>query len=177
MKWLKKNKEKDKKSTEAEENWVQTSTDDLFSTKELNEVIKTIEQDRSSEEIVLAKINFETVNKEYYDTVKYLEAELTKKDKLLKTLISKTRVLMDRKNKKLNELIEHVKKLHMIIAYYNKDSKNIDKLHVPQEVYVSTPKIIEEEVQEKEEYIKSKEIWLDDKGEEIIEESDEVEEK
>ena len=39
--------------------WVQTSTDDFFSLKELNEILESVEKEKQSGEVVLARIDFQ----------------------------------------------------------------------------------------------------------------------
>ena len=49
---------------ESGKKWIQTSTEDIFSVNELNDIIKSIENDKNSGDIVLAHIDFKKVNKE-----------------------------------------------------------------------------------------------------------------
>ena len=79
--------------------WVQSSADDIFSSDEIGKIIRSIEKEKSTGEIVLASIDFKKVNKEYYEAVENLNRELKKKDMLLKKLASETKILIDRKNK------------------------------------------------------------------------------
>jgi hypothetical protein len=93
--------------------WVQTSPDDLFAIRELSDVLEAIEKDKDSGDIVLARIDFQKVNKEYYDAVIELQEKLRRKEALLQKLTTETRRVLDRKNKKLNELIAYIRKLHL----------------------------------------------------------------
>ncbi len=109
--------------------WVQTSTDDLFSIKELNEMITSIEKERAKDEVIFARIDFQKVDKEFYDTALELQERLKKQGKLLQHYAAETKKVIDRKNQKLKELIEYIKKLHQFIAYINanpEDAENLD---------------------------------------------------
>jgi uncharacterized coiled-coil protein SlyX len=108
--------------------WVQTSTEDLFSLKELNEILETIDSDRNSEEIVLARIDFQKVNKEYYDRVVSLEARVKKQQELLEKVITRSKTIIDKKNHKLRELIEYIKKLHLLLAYINNNQDKLEEI-------------------------------------------------
>ena len=77
--------------------WIQTSAEDLLSMKELSDVIKNIESDRTDNEVILAHIDFKRVDREYYEAIKLLEEQLKKKDELLKNLILKSKTIIDRK--------------------------------------------------------------------------------
>ncbi len=153
--------------------WVQTSADDLLSSKELISILSALENEKGPEDIVLAKIDFQKVNKEYYDAVVDLKAELKKQNDSLKKLLSDAKLTIDKKNKKLKELISYIKKLHVFIAYDNKISaEDIEKiLHTPSEISVAQKvqvKEIEEVVEEViVEYSEVEEILLDDDGKEI----------
>ncbi len=150
--------------------WIQTSTEDLFSIKELNEILETIERDKESGEIVLARIDFKTVNREYYQTVQELQAKLKKRNDLLKKLILESKTVIDRKNKKLKELIDYIKKLHLLLAYYKLRPEDFDKLKFTPEIYTHAEKAVEPVVEEIEtrviEYTGVEEILLDEAGEE-----------
>lgn len=108
--------------------WLQTSTKDLLSSKELNDIIKEIEKEKEEGEIVIARIDFKKVNKEYYERVVELEDKLKKRTDLLKRIIKESRETIDRKNKKLKELIEYIKKLHLILAYYKLSPEDFNKI-------------------------------------------------
>ena len=108
--------------------WLQTSTKDLLSSKELNDIIKEIEKEKEEGEIVIARIDFKKVNKEYYERVVELEDTLKKRTDLLKRIIKESRETIDRKNKKLKELIEYIKKLHLILAYYKLSPEDFNKI-------------------------------------------------
>ncbi|MBN1532696.1 MAG: hypothetical protein JXA20_08545 [Spirochaetes bacterium] len=129
--------------------WKQTSTEDLFSMKELNTILETIEKERVTDEIILARIDFQRVNKEYYDAAVTLQKKLKKQGELLKQVIIDSRNKIERKNKKLKELIEYIKKLHLFIAYLNKNQDAIDTMRIPPEqLAVPTIRIEEEAVPE-----------------------------
>ena len=68
--------------------WIQTSTDDLFSTKELNEIITTIEKEREKDEVIIARIDFQKVDREFYDAAIELQKRLKKQTDLLKKYVS-----------------------------------------------------------------------------------------
>jgi len=110
--------------------WVQTSTDDLFSMKEFNEILESIEKDKDKGEIVLARIDFQKVNKEYYETALALKSKLDKQTQVLRKVITESTRIIDRKNKKLNELIEYIKKLHYFIANLQGGVKDLDKVSI-----------------------------------------------
>jgi len=110
--------------------WVQTSTDDLFSIKELNEMITSIEKERAKDEVVFARIDFQKVDKEFYDTALELQERLKKQGKLLQNYVAETKKVIDRKNLKLKELIEYIKKLHQFIAYINTNPEDADNLNL-----------------------------------------------
>lgn len=114
--------------------WIQTSTEDLFSIQELNDILESVEKKEDGEEIVLARINFQKVNKEYYDTAIALQKKLTEKNELLKKVVKGSRETIERKNKKLKELIEYIKKLHILIAHLNADESEIQKLEIPSDL-------------------------------------------
>ena len=108
--------------------WVQTSTDDLFSIKELNDMISSIEKERLKDEVVFARIDFQKVDKEFYDAALELEKKLQKQSKLLQKYVAETTVIINRKNSKLLELIEYIKQLHQFIALMNSDPEEAEKL-------------------------------------------------
>ncbi|TAL30162.1 MAG: hypothetical protein EPN93_20275 [Spirochaetes bacterium] len=153
--------------------WIQTSTEDLFSVKELNQILESVEKDRQEGEIVLARIDFQRVNKEYYDTVQNLQNKLTKRTELLKKLIIESKTTIDRKNKKLKELIEYIKKLHVLLAYYKLSPEHIDKFRFTPELYRPGEGAAPAEAGERPEeiptlaYSEVEELLLDDEGEEI----------
>jgi hypothetical protein len=108
--------------------WVQTSADDLFSIKELNEIITSIEKERAKDEIVFARIDFQKVDKEFYDTAILLQQRLQKQGKLLQKYAADTKRVIDRKNRKLKELIEYIKHLHSFIAHMNANPEDIENM-------------------------------------------------
>jgi uncharacterized coiled-coil protein SlyX len=111
--------------------WVQTSTDDLFSIKELNEIITSIEKEREKDEVVFARIDFQKVDKQFYDTALELQNRLQKQGKLLQNYVAETKRVIDRKNLKLKELIEYIKQLHQIIAHMNANPEDAEMLNIP----------------------------------------------
>ena len=111
--------------------WVQTSTDDLFSIKELNEILESIENEGKSDEIILARIDFQKVNKEYYEKASELQKKLRLQGDLMKKFIAEAREKIDRKNRKLNELIEYIKKLHLLLAHISVNEEDLKKLKLP----------------------------------------------
>jgi hypothetical protein len=111
--------------------WIQTSADDLFSMKELNDILESIDKEKEKDEVVLARIDFQKVNREYYDAALALQTKLTKQTELLKKLAEESKKTIERKNYKLKELIEYIKKLHMFIAYINANQDRLDEIEVP----------------------------------------------
>lgn len=111
--------------------WVQTSTDDLFSIKELNEIITSIEKERAKDEVVFARIDFQKVDKEFYDTAVELQQRLQKQGTLLQKYAADTKRVIDRKNLKLKELIEYIKQLHQFIAHMNANPEDAENLNIP----------------------------------------------
>lgn len=153
--------------------WIQTSTEDLFSIKELNDIIDAIEKkDDGAEEIVLARIDFRTVNKDYYEKVQDLQEKLNKRTEILKRLAVESKQLISSKNRKLKELIVYIKKLHLLLAYYNLKPEEIEKMALPAHIVESAvPKppsakktvlVEEEEI----EYTPVEEILIDESGNE-----------
>lgn len=100
--------------------WIQTSADDLLSSKELLSVLNSLEKQKSADDIVLARIDFQKVNKEYYEAVIDLQSRLEKQNVILKKLLVDAKQVIDKKNNKLRELIEYIKKLYLFIANNNK---------------------------------------------------------
>jgi len=111
--------------------WVQTSTDDLFSIKELNEILESIENEGKSDEIILARIDFQKVNKEYYERASELQKKLRQQSDLLKRFTTEAREKIERKNRKLNELIEYIKKLHLLLAHISVNEEDLKNLKIP----------------------------------------------
>jgi hypothetical protein len=147
--------------------WIQTSTADLFSIRELNEILESVEKEKDQGEIVLASINFKKVNREYYDTVNELKGKLDRRTVLLKKLIIESRDTTERKNRKLKELIEYIKKLHTLLAYYKLSPEAAEKLHFAPEPAPRHPADIDEEEMKIIEYSPVEEVLLDDEGNEI----------
>jgi cellulose biosynthesis protein BcsQ len=108
--------------------WIQTSTDDLFSTKELNDIINTIEKEREKDEVIIARIDFQKVDREFYDAATELQKRLKNQTELLKKYVSQSTGIIERKNKKLRELIDYIKKMHLILSYLNANPDEIDKI-------------------------------------------------
>lgn len=111
--------------------WIQTSTDDLFSIKELSEIITSIEKERAKDEVVFARIDFQKVDKEFYDTALELQQRLQKQGKLLQNYVAETKRVIDRKNLKLKELIDYIKNLHKFIEHMNANPEDAGKLVIP----------------------------------------------
>ncbi len=110
--------------------WVRTSTEDLFSIKELNDILESIENEGKSDEIILARIDFQKVNKEYYEKASELEKKLRQQSELMKNFISEAKEKIDRKNKKLYELIEYIKKLHLLLAHLSGNEEELKNLKI-----------------------------------------------
>jgi len=150
--------------------WVQTSTDDLFSMQELNDILESIDSEKESGEIVLARIDFQKVNKEYYDSVVTLQSKLHKQTELLKKIITESREKIDRKNRKLRELIDYIKKMHMYIAYIHSNQERLETLEIPPElmpvIAPAAAKAAEPEPAEESIFESVEEIFVDDDGEE-----------
>jgi hypothetical protein len=149
--------------------WIQTSTDDLFSIKEISDLPETVEKEREEGEIVLARIDFQKVNREYYEKTRDLHTKLKQRDVLIKKVIAESKEAIDRKNVKLKELIEYIKNLHLLITYYRLDPSIMKEIEVIMPVEVAKPveAVFEEEVPvEKIEYTAVEEILLNDEGEE-----------
>jgi hypothetical protein len=104
--------------------WVQTSTEDLFSIKEIQDVFEEAEKDREDGEILLARIDFQRVNRDYYDRVMELQEKLKKRTDLLKRVVVESKQILDKKNDKLKELILYIKKLHIVLARYQKNPED-----------------------------------------------------
>jgi hypothetical protein len=141
--------------------WIQTSAEDIFSLSELNTVIESIEKEKDPGEIVLARIDFRTVNKEYHEAIVDLQMRLKKREAALNKLITESKQIIERKNKKLIELIDHIKKLQFIIDFNKLDTSSVA-------FYKETAPIhIIEEVAEESLFESVEEIQLSDQGEEI----------
>ncbi|HPJ34959.1 MAG TPA: hypothetical protein PK358_09010 [Spirochaetota bacterium] len=110
--------------------WVQTSTDDLFSMRELNDIIRNIEQEREKDEVVLARIDFQKVDREFYEAAIELQKRLQKQTLLMKQYISESKKSIEKKNRKLRELIEYIRKLHQLLSYLNANPDNIDTISI-----------------------------------------------
>ncbi len=128
--------------------WVQTSTDDLFSMRELNDIIHTIETEREKDEVVLARIDFQKVDREFYEAAVELQKRLKNQTGLLKKYVSESNTIIERKNKKLKELIEYIKKLHSLLSYISANPEELEK-GIPLQIGRDQP--VEEFVSEYEE--------------------------
>ncbi len=115
--------------------WIQTSTDDLFSTKELNEIISTIEKEREKDEVIIARFDFQKVDREFYDTATELQKRLKTQTELLKKYVSQSSEIINRKNKKLRELIDYIKKIHLFLSYLNANPDEIDNIKLDPSVF------------------------------------------
>lgn len=151
--------------------WIQTSTDDLFSVKELNDIIESVENEKVPGEIVLARIDFKKVNKEYYDKVQELQQKLKKRTELLNKLVAESRRTVDKKNQKLKELIAYIKKLHVLLAYYKQSPEEFKKIEIPSLIYKvvaqEAPVIDEKPGAKPMVYTEVEEVLLDDEGNEM----------
>jgi len=151
--------------------WIQTSTDDLFSVKELNDIIESVENEKVPGEIVLARIDFKKVNKEYYDKVQELQQKLKKRTELLNKLVEESRKTVDKKNQKLKELIAYIKKLHVLLAYYKQSPEEFQKIEIPSLIYKvvsrEAPVIDEKPGAKPMVYTEVEEVLLDDEGNEM----------
>lgn len=149
--------------------WIQTSTDDLFSVDEISSIIESIEDEKDSSEIVLARIDFQKVNKEYYEKVNDLQQKLKKRNDLLKKLLLDAKDNIDKKNIKLKELIDYIRKLHTLLAYSKLEPGKIevgdimpDKLFEPEKPEVQEDVVVRKKI----DFTEVEEIMLDDQGEE-----------
>ena len=115
---------------DAGKKWVQTSTDDLFSMRELNDIIRNIEKERVKDEVVLARIDFQKVDREFYEAAVDLQNRLQKQSLLMKQYISESKKTIEKKNSKLKELIEYIKKMHQLLSYLNANPDNIDTISI-----------------------------------------------
>ena len=111
--------------------WIQTSTEDLLSMRELNEIIESLDRDKSKDDLVLARINFQNVNREYYHAAVALQEKLSRQGELLKKIATESKKTIEKKNRKLKELIEYIKKLHLFLAYINTNADDLDKIKIP----------------------------------------------
>ncbi|MCP4136575.1 MAG: hypothetical protein GY754_36735 [bacterium] len=140
--------------------WVQTSTDDLFSMKELNEILESIDKDEDKGDIVLARIDFQKVNKEYYDTAIKLQKKLNKQTELLRKVVTQSKETIERKNKKLKELIDHIRKLHTLLAQLSSGNEG-GEIKLPPISFEAAP-AQEEEIKVGYEDVTEVELIIDD---------------
>jgi hypothetical protein len=122
---------------DAGKKWVQTSTDDLFTLGGLNDVLEAIEKEKQSGEIVFARIDFQKVNREYYDAAVELQKKLIRQNELLKKLTSDSKTIIERKNKKLKELIDYIKKIHTFLEYLSLKDETIENIELPKEFFAA----------------------------------------
>ncbi len=141
--------------------WKQTSTDDLFSMKELNSILDRIDRERDTDEIILARIDFQKVNREYYEAAISLQKKLKKQTDLLRQVIVDSKNKIERKNKKLKELIEYIRKLHLFIAYINKNQDVLDTLNIPAERLIVPSAAVEAEAEAEYEDVEETELTFD----------------
>ena len=144
------------------EKWVQTSPDDLFSIKELNEVFEAVERERSSNEIVLARIDFKTVNKEYYETMNDLKKRLDRKEELLKRLITESKRVIKRKNDMMLDMIAYIRQLQILVAQKSVTPEMLRGINLSAVFAPPAEEIREEETL----YERVHEVALSDDGEE-----------
>jgi hypothetical protein len=123
---------------DAGKKWIQTSTDDLFSLGELNDIFEKIEKEKDTGEVVLARIDFQKVNREYYDAALNLQKKLLTQQDLLKKIAHSSKAAIDKKNAKLKELIEYIKKLHTFITYIS-TQKNLENIEMPTNLIFQAP--------------------------------------
>ena len=119
--------------------------------RELNDIISSIEKEREKDEIVLARIDFQKVDREFYNAAIELQKRLQKQNRLMKEYIERSSATIERKNKKMKELIDYIKKLHQFLAYLNANPDDIERLSiqpvaeiVPQEAFLSEFEEVEE---------------------------------
>lgn len=124
--------------------WVQTSADDLFEIKELNSILEAIDREKNKGEVLLARIDFQKVDKEYYDAALELQKKLKKQGELLRKVISESKSVIERKNLKLKELIEYIKKIHLYLVHLNADPEKAGRVSIDvSELSSGRPKIRE----------------------------------
>ncbi len=115
--------------------WIQTSTEDLFSIKELSNIIDTFDnKDDESGDIILARIDFQKVNKDYYEKVVELQKRLKNKIEIQKRIVSETRRIIEKKNNKLKELIEYIRRIHLLFSYYNLKPEEFAGIKIPEDI-------------------------------------------
>jgi tRNA pseudouridine-54 N-methylase len=63
----------------------------------------------------------------------------------LREYIKQSDSIIDRKNKKLKELIEYIRTLHQFLAYLNENPEDIEKFNIqPQPDFVQQPVVLHE---------------------------------
>ena len=120
--------------------WVPTSTADLFSAKEFSDILKTIEQEKEPGDVVKVHIDVQKVNKEYYEAAVALQEKVNKQTEMLKKIAVEVNATMEKKNKKLKELIAYIRNLHQFISYINNNISDEDRLKL-QQYHASLPPI------------------------------------
>ncbi len=113
---------------ESGKKWVQTSTDDLLAMHELSEMLGKIEQESDDEGVVLARIDFQKVDREFYNAAVALQKKLVAQSELMKKYANESSQLLEKKNKKLRELIDYIKKLHLLLAHLNSNPEEAEKI-------------------------------------------------
>ncbi len=82
--------------------------------------------------------------------------------------------LIRSKNRKLRELIEYIKKLHFLLAYYNLNPEEIEKMktppHIVESIAARTETIRKEAaaVEEEIDFTPVEEILIDEEGKETV---------
>ncbi len=107
--------------------WVQTSTEDLLAMHELSDILGKIDRERDDEGVVLARIDFQKVDREFYNAAVELQKKLVAQSDLMKKYADESARLLEKKNKKLKELIEYIKKLHLLLAHLNSNPEEAEK--------------------------------------------------
>lgn len=115
--------------------------------KELNEIIESIDKEKNRDDMVLARINFQNVNREYYNAAVGLQIKLNKQREVLKRVATESKITIEKKNAKLKELIVYIKKLHIFIAYINSNMDNLESIKIPAADMFKTVQEQEPEVQ------------------------------
>ena len=78
--------------------WIQTSTEDLLSIKgDSTRVIESLDRDKSKDDLVLARINFQNVNREYYHAAVALQEKLSRQGELLKKIATESKKTIEKK--------------------------------------------------------------------------------
>ena len=91
-------------------------------------------------------------------------SELKKQNKALKKLLYNAKETIDKKNNKLKELIDYIKKLHLLLAYYKLNPEDIDKMEILPELLSESIKVEEEVEEKKKGYVEVEEVVLNNNG-------------